>query len=101
MTNDSVLAMVTENLPLNLILSQIQSAPEVRFDLSTQEVIRLTKGGVTSDVIEQMRDPRPVSPRNPQHLRRRPPLQRLSLQRPPLLRPSMLLFQTHYPFASR
>ncbi len=60
LTNDSVLAMVKEKVPTDLILSQIRSADKTTFDLSTPEVIRLTKGGVSPLIIEQLRNPKRV-----------------------------------------
>ena len=60
LTNDSVLAMVNEKVPLDLILSQIRSAEKTNFDLSTPEVIRLSKNGVSPLIIEQMRNPKRV-----------------------------------------
>jgi hypothetical protein len=60
LTNDSVMQMVEAKVSTDLILSQIRSAEKTNFDLSTQELIRLTKAGVTPLVIEQMRDPKRV-----------------------------------------
>ncbi len=64
LTNDSVLDMVNQKVPSDLILSQIRSADKTNFDLSTPEVIRLSKAGVTPLIIEQMRDPKriPLAP---------------------------------------
>ena len=55
LTNDSVLEMVKEKVPPDLILSQIRAAEKTNFDLSTPEVIRLTKGGVSPLIIEAVR----------------------------------------------
>jgi serine/threonine-protein kinase len=60
LTNDSVLDMVTQKVPSDLILSQIRSTDKTNFDLSTPEVIRLSKGGVSPLIIEQMRNPKRV-----------------------------------------
>ena len=60
LTNDSVVDMVSQKVPPDLILSQIRSADKTNFDLSTSEVIRLTKAGVTPLLIEQMRNPKRV-----------------------------------------
>ena len=64
LTNDSVLEMVNQKVPSDLILSQIRSADKTNFDLSTAEVIRLSKAGVTPLLIEQMRNPKrtPLAP---------------------------------------
>jgi len=64
LTNDSVLDMVKEKVPPDLILNQIRAADKTNFDLSTPEVIRLTKGGISPLIIEQMRNPKrvPLSP---------------------------------------
>jgi len=60
LTNDSVLEMAKEKLSPDLILSQIRAAEKTNFDLSTPEVIRLTRGGITPLIIEQMRNPKRV-----------------------------------------
>ena len=60
LTNDSVLEMVKGKVPTDLILSQIRAADKTNFDLSTPEVIRLTKGGVSPLIIEQLRNPKRV-----------------------------------------
>ena len=57
LNNDGVLEMVKESVPTQVILSQIRSS-KTNFDLSTPEVIRLTKGGVPAGVIEVMRNPK-------------------------------------------
>ena len=66
LTNDSVAEMVKEKVPGDLILSQIRAAEKTNFDLSTNEIIRLSKLGVTPLVIEQMRNPKhaPLAPPN-------------------------------------
>jgi len=67
LTNDNVLEMVKEKVPTDLILSQIRAADKTNFDLSTPEVIRLTKGGVSPLIIEQLRNPKrqPLPPPAP------------------------------------
>ena len=60
LTNDNVLDMVNQKVPSDLILSQIRSSDKTNFDLSTPEVIRLSKAGVTPLIIEQMRNPKRV-----------------------------------------
>ena len=60
LTNDSVLEMVKEKLSPDLILNQIRSAEKTNFDLSTPEVIRLTRAGVSPLIIEQLRNPKRV-----------------------------------------
>jgi hypothetical protein len=59
--------MVKEKVPSDLILSQIRAAEKTNFDLSTTEVIRLSKAGVTPLIIEQMRNPKhvPLAPPRP------------------------------------
>jgi serine/threonine-protein kinase len=57
LNNDGVLEMVKENVPAPVILGQIRSS-KTNFDLSTPEVIRLTKAGVPAGVIEAMRNPK-------------------------------------------
>jgi len=57
LNNDGVLEMVKESVPAQVILGQIRSS-KTNFDLSTAEVIRLTKAGVPAGVIEAMRNPK-------------------------------------------
>ena len=54
--NNAVLEMVRANVPVDIIIGQIRSS-QTRFNLTTSEVIRLVKGGVTQPVIQAMRDP--------------------------------------------
>jgi len=56
LTNQNVLEMTQAKVPATLIISQIRSS-KTRFDLSTAEIIRLTRGGVPETVIEAMRNP--------------------------------------------
>jgi serine/threonine-protein kinase len=56
LTNDGVLEMVEAKVSTPLILSQIQSS-KTKFDLSTAQIIRLTKAGVPDAVIQAMRNP--------------------------------------------
>jgi predicted Ser/Thr protein kinase len=67
LTNDSVIDMVKAKVNADLILSQIRSAEKTNFDLSTPEIIRLSKEGVTPLIIEQMRNPKhtPLLPPRP------------------------------------
>jgi hypothetical protein len=58
LTNDGVLKLIQEKIPVELILAHIRSSKATTFDLSTSELIRLSKGGVPPAVIEQMRDPK-------------------------------------------
>src|SRR5262249_36396874 len=48
--------------PVEVILEHIHSAKTTAFDLSTSELIRLTKAGVPAAVIDQMRSPERVPP---------------------------------------
>ena len=89
LNNDGVLEMVKENVPAQVILGQIRSS-KTNFDLSTPEIIRLTKAGVPGTLIEAMRNPKRAPARQ---LRLRPARSRahprgLSLRR----RPPMPLF---------
>jgi serine/threonine-protein kinase len=56
LTNDSIIEMVTQKVPVPVILDQIRSTKS-KFDLSTAEIIRLSKAGVPVNVIQAMRDP--------------------------------------------
>ena len=57
LTNDSILIMVKAKVPETAIIDHIRATAKTRFDLSTQEIIRLTRGGVTPAVLEAMRKP--------------------------------------------
>jgi serine/threonine protein kinase len=59
--NDDILKMAEEKVPENVILGQIRNA-RTKFDLSSDEVIRLVKGGVSERVIEGMRNPKAIPP---------------------------------------
>jgi serine/threonine-protein kinase len=56
LTNQNILDMTQAKVPATVIIGQIRSA-KTRFDLSTAEIIRLTRGGVPEAVIEAMRNP--------------------------------------------
>jgi len=56
LTNQNILDMIQAKVPATVIISQIGSA-KTRFDLSTAEIIRLTRAGVPATVIEAMRNP--------------------------------------------
>ena len=56
LTDDSIVEMAKAQVAPNVIISQIR-ASKTNFNLSAAEVIRLTKAGVSSDVIEVMRNP--------------------------------------------
>jgi serine/threonine-protein kinase len=57
MTNDNIIELVAEKVPVNVILSQIRAAAKTDFVLTSAEIIRLTKAHVPGPVIEAMRDP--------------------------------------------
>ncbi len=59
LTNESVIEMVKAKLPERFIVSQLRSA-KTKFDLSTPELIRLGKSGVSETVVSVMRDPKAV-----------------------------------------
>jgi serine/threonine-protein kinase len=61
--NDGIIAMVTTGVDKSVILDQIKST-KTQFDLSNQEIIRLSQAHVPPDVIEAMRAPKP-SPSKP------------------------------------
>jgi serine/threonine protein kinase len=56
LNNQAILDMAQAKVPESVILSHIRSSA-TNFNLSTSEIIRLTKGGVTEAVIQAMRDP--------------------------------------------
>jgi serine/threonine-protein kinase len=57
LTNDSIIELVANKVPTTVILGQIRSS-KTNFNLSSGEIIRLTKSGVSGTVIEAMRDPK-------------------------------------------
>ena len=57
LTNDSIIELVTNKVPIAVIFGQIR-ASKTNFNLSSAELIRLTKAGVSGAVIEAMRDPK-------------------------------------------
>jgi hypothetical protein len=57
LTNDGIVSLIQEKVPVEVILDHIRSAKETSFDLSTSELIRLTKAGVPAAIIDQMRSP--------------------------------------------
>ncbi|HLJ47130.1 MAG TPA: serine/threonine-protein kinase [Bryobacteraceae bacterium] len=57
LTNQGVIEMVEAKVSPTLIIEQIRSS-KTKFDLSTPEIIRLTKAGVPDAVIEVMRNPK-------------------------------------------
>ena len=61
LTNDSIVTLVQQKVPVDVILSHIRSTKTTSFDLSTPELIRLTKAGVPATVIDQMRTPGAVA----------------------------------------
>ena len=62
LTNDNVIQMIDAKVAPAVILSQIRSS-KTAFNLSAQEVIRLTKAGVQGNVIEAMRNPKAPPPK--------------------------------------
>jgi Protein kinase domain len=58
LTNDSIIDMAAAKVAPAVILSQIR-ASKTNFDLSAAEVIRLSKAGVSAEIIEAMRNPAP------------------------------------------
>ncbi len=61
-TNDSIIDLVQGKVPTTVILDHIREAQITKFDLSTNELIRLSKGGVPPLVIDQMRNPKKAAP---------------------------------------
>lgn len=59
LTNDQIIEMVRAKLTSSLIISQIRNS-KTHFDLSTPELIRLSKANVPEDVIAAMRMPSSV-----------------------------------------
>ena len=59
LTNEGIIQMVKAKVPMDVIYSQLRTAPN-KFNLSATEVIRLTGEGVPLSVIEGMRDPKSI-----------------------------------------
>jgi len=59
LTNDNIIQMVEAKVSPAIILSQIRNS-KTAFNLSSQEVIRLSKAGVRENIIEAMRDPKAI-----------------------------------------
>ncbi|MCU1235797.1 MAG: serine/threonine protein kinase [Candidatus Solibacter sp.] len=65
LTNQSILDMLEAEVPESVIVSHIR-ASKTRFNLSTEEIIKLTKAGATPAVLEAMRHPTaPAAPEPP------------------------------------
>lgn len=60
LTNKTVIDMIKAKVAPSLIISQIRSS-KTSFNLSTPEIIRLTKAGVPEQVVEAMRGPSPAA----------------------------------------
>jgi serine/threonine protein kinase len=60
LTNKTVIDMIKAKVAPSLIVSQIRSS-KTNFNLSTSEIIRLTKAGVPEQVVEAMRGPSPAA----------------------------------------
>jgi serine/threonine-protein kinase len=59
LTNDNIIQMMEAKVSPAIILSQIRNS-KTAFNLSSQEVIRLSKAGVRENIIEAMRDPKAI-----------------------------------------
>jgi serine/threonine-protein kinase len=62
-TNDAIVQMVEAKVPDAVIVGHVRSS-KTKFDLSTAELIRLAKAGVSANVIQAMRDPTGTAPRS-------------------------------------
>ena len=63
LTNDNIIQMVDAKVAPAVILSQIRNS-KTAFNLSSAEVIRLSKAGVPETVIESMRNPKAAPPKS-------------------------------------
>jgi hypothetical protein len=54
LTNDTVVEMVRAGVPYSLVLSRITNEPHVQFSLSPQDLIVLTKAGVSEALLQAM-----------------------------------------------
>jgi serine/threonine-protein kinase len=55
--NNGVLELVAAKVPADVIIGHIRATP-TNFNLSTSEIIRLVKGGVSEPILQAMRDPK-------------------------------------------
>ena len=53
--------MLQAKVPVSVIVGQIRSS-KTKFDLSTSEIIHLSKSGATADLLEAMRNPKAAAP---------------------------------------
>jgi serine/threonine-protein kinase len=60
LNNDSIIEMVKEKVPTSEILNLIRSSNKTDFVLTKDELIRLTKAGVSGALIAAMRDPKHI-----------------------------------------
>jgi serine/threonine-protein kinase len=58
LTNQGVLDMLQAKVPNSVIVDHVKSSKTTRFDLSTAEIIRLTKAGATAELMETMSNPK-------------------------------------------
>jgi Protein kinase domain len=59
LTNDTIIELVQAKVAVPVILGQIRSS-QTKFDMSSVEVIRLSKASVPAAVIQGMRDPKSI-----------------------------------------
>jgi serine/threonine-protein kinase len=60
-TNDQIMELVANKVPESVILGHIKSAPKTTFTLSTDDILKLSKAGVSARLIEAMRDPKKIA----------------------------------------
>jgi serine/threonine-protein kinase len=72
LTNQSIIDLVGEGVPEAVIIGHIR-ASKTKFDLSTAEIIRLSKAEVPAAVIETMRNPASKAPATPAATPENPP----------------------------
>jgi serine/threonine protein kinase len=65
MTNDHVVQMVEAKVSTSQIIAQIRASKTTQFLLTPAELIRLSKAGVSDNIIEVMRDPKKAAQVNP------------------------------------
>ena len=63
LTNQAIFDLAQAKVAPSVIIDHIRSS-KTSFDLTTAEIIRLTKGGVTEAVIQAMRNPNGAAPAN-------------------------------------
>jgi len=61
LNNQGVLDMLDAKVPNQVIVSHVRASKNSKFDLSTADIIKLTKAGASAELLEAMRNPKAAS----------------------------------------